>query len=157
MGTRFSAHNRCLVMHAVCESRPAAARSRFTGSVTPTTASSSAVARRPHARALGLVESIRVQIAIYRPRKCLTPKRAPIATLLHAECVAGPSESDKCRALEHVEATNSLVAKRLFLRLDFQGKAHSDVFSSTHTWTGQRIDITKPGGPNNSRSFFTVI
>ena len=34
-GTRFRAHNRCLLTQAVCESRPAAVRSRFTGSVTP--------------------------------------------------------------------------------------------------------------------------
>ena len=60
-------------MQVVCESRPAAALSRFTESVTPATASSSAVARRPHAQALGLVESLRVQIAIYRPQKCFTP------------------------------------------------------------------------------------
>ena len=95
------------------------------------------VARKPHAQALGLVESIRVQIAIYRPWKCFTPKRAQ--TLLHAECAAGPVKSERCRALEH-EATKFLVAKELFLRLNFYGKAHGDVFSSTHTCTRQRID-----------------
>ena len=70
------------------------------------------VACKPHAQALGLVESIRVQVAIYRPWKCFTPKRAQ--TPLHAECAAGPVESERCRALEHVEATKFLVAKELF-------------------------------------------
>ena len=68
--------------------------------------------RKPHAQAPGLVESIRVQIE--RPRKCLIPKRAQ--TLLHAEFAAGPVESERCRALEHVEATKCLVAKELSLR-----------------------------------------
>ena len=52
------------------------------------------------------VESIRVHLAIYRPRKCFTPKRAQ--TLLQAECAAGPVESERCRALEHVEASKFL-------------------------------------------------
>ena len=81
----------------------------------PAKASSSAVARKPHAQALGLVESIRVQIVIYRPRRCFTPKRAQ--TLVHTECAAGPVESERCRALE--EVTKFFVAKELFLRLNF--------------------------------------
>ena len=112
-GTRLRAHNRCLLTQAVCESRPAAVRLGFTGSVTPMRASSSAVkvARKRHVQALGLFELIRVQIAIYRPRRCFTPKRAQ--TLFHTECAAGPVESERCRALEHVEATKFLVAKEL--------------------------------------------
>ena len=68
----------------------------------PARFSSSVVAHKPHAQALGLVEPIRVQIAIYRQWKGFTPKRAP--TLLHAEYAAGQVESERCRALEHVEA-----------------------------------------------------
>ena len=43
-GTRFRAHtcNRCLLTQAVCESRPAAVRLRFTGSVAPARARTSA-------------------------------------------------------------------------------------------------------------------
>ena len=54
-------HNSCLLTWTMCESRPAAVRSRFTRSVMPTRASPSAVARKPHALALGPVESIRVR------------------------------------------------------------------------------------------------
>ena len=75
-GTRFRAHNCCLLTQAVCESRPAAVRLRFTGSVTPARANSSAVAHKPHVQAQRPVESIRVQITIYRPRKCFTRAQA---------------------------------------------------------------------------------
>ena len=40
-------------------------------------------------------------------------------TLLHAEFAAGPVESERCTALEHVGATMFLVAKELFHRLNF--------------------------------------
>ena len=130
-------------------------RSRFTGNFTPARASPSAVARKPRAKALGPVESIRVQSRSTCTGFAASEVfHAQVSTkLLYAQCAAGPIESERCRALQHVEATKFLVAKELSSATI--SKAHSDVLSSTHTCTGQRIDITKPGGPRNPRSFFT--
>ena len=125
-GTRFCAHNRCLLTLAVCESNPDQLKcDRVLQEVSrlrePAPADPAHVARKPHAQALGPVESIRVHIAIYRCRKCFTPNcgEHKRCCMLHAECTAGPVESERCMALEHVEATKFLVAKELFLRLNF--------------------------------------
>ena len=159
-GTRSAP--RIILTQAMWESQPAAPRSRFTGSVTPARASSSTVAHKPHAQALGTFKSIRVQIAIYRPWNCFTPMAKRAQTLLHPECAAGPVESERCRALEHVEATTFLVAhwQRSFSSAS-SSKERPTVMCFHRPLPGLGSALTEQnpvvGGPKNTRSFFTVI
>ena len=90
---------------------------------TPARASSSAVAHKPHVQAQGLVKSIRVQIAIYRSTglgSVSRPSEQKRCCTLNVQPAHGrPVESERCWALEHVEATKFLVGKELFLLLNF--------------------------------------
>ena len=112
-----------------------------------------ALAHKPRVQALSPVESDQSAIAIYRPRKCFTPKYCcTLNAQVHLLLDWAPNQvGDACRAVEHVDTTAEFKAvfsyrhKGVLFCASISGKvdAHNAVLSSTHTSTRQGINITK--------------